>query len=437
MQTLVVIPSLMHKYSFSAPLAWLFSGHLDRVKGVYSVTLNEEIVKQYDRFIVELNWFIELVEFELIVRFIKKHNPKAVILFGGLYSQLKYAEVFANTPVDYFIKGDNELPIRQFLDGVDPRRIPNMVGRDFENEQSYIFQQEEFKDLEFSLDWIPDYARHWEGSAAPDDHLSPNYDELPRYPKYWEKPGEKIAPELRWRVPSRGGRYHLPMLITGRGECQAVHPGCDYCMGAKSQVMRTIYGRPARVMDNDTLVDHLHRLEKKFDKISLFINTPCTYDFRGHRFDLEATIEIDSPNTAQDVARILPAFRKAIVHTAIYQEGLLGKVTRSDIAAYQALEDENHKVYYFAFDEDALASAVPRERRLYAEVIFPAWADWAFYNVRANALKKSREWYFATGQTNLYPLPRQMVMRLTRPVITNLLYALHKLKLVDMKKKLV
>jgi hypothetical protein len=206
MQTLVVIPSLMHKFTFSAPLAWLFSDHIGQVHGVYSYTLTKELVRQYDSFIVELNWFIELYEFELICSFIKQHNPRAKILFGGLYSQLKYREIFAHAPVDYFIKGDNEVPIKQYLDGVDPRDIPNMVGRDFENPLTYIFQQEDYKTLQFNLDWIPDYAKRWPECPEPSDTLEPCYDELPRYPLYWEKPGQKISEQFRWRVPSRGGR---------------------------------------------------------------------------------------------------------------------------------------------------------------------------------------------------------------------------------------
>lgn len=105
MQTLVIIPSLMCKFSFSAPLAWLFSDNIDKVKGIYGFQLNTTIVKQYKSFIVELNWFVELYEFALIVEFIKKHNPDSVIMFGGLYSQIKYKEIFQRYPVDYFIKG--------------------------------------------------------------------------------------------------------------------------------------------------------------------------------------------------------------------------------------------------------------------------------------------------------------------------------------------
>ncbi|HNT73857.1 MAG TPA: hypothetical protein PKH77_02440 [Anaerolineae bacterium] len=439
MQTLVIIPSLMHKYSFSAPLAWMFSDHVAQVRGIYSIDLNKAVVKAYDSFIVELGWFIELVEFDLIVRFIRKHNKKATILFGGLYAQLKYREIFANSPVDYFIKGDNEVPIKHYLDGVDPRAIPNMVGRDFENERRYVFQQEDYKSLEFNLDWFPDYFKYLAGAALPDDEMDLRFDEMPLFPRYLEKPGENLAPERRWRVPPRGGYHYLPMLLTARGECPIAHAGCEYCLGSRKELLCSIYGRRTLIMDNETLIYHLHKIEKKFSRASIVIGNKFDYDFRGHFFDLEVTIEADYFNRPEDIAKILPAFRQAKVHTTLYEDTLTCKKVRdaAEIAAFQALEDENHQVYFLAFGNDAEASAIPKQRQLHAEVILPHWTNYDFYDDRANALRKSREWYFLTGQTNLYPLPRRISTRLIRSIAFRVAYLLNKAKLIDLSKKVL
>jgi hypothetical protein len=437
MQTLVVIPSLMHKYSFSAPLAWLFSDHVDRVKGMYSFALTKDIVKQYSRFIVELNWFIELYEFELIARFIKQHNPRAVILFGGSHSQIKYREIFQHAPVDYFIKGDNEVPLKQFLDGVDPRTIPNMVGRDFENEQTYVFRQSDFQALEFSLAWFPEYEERWQEYPDPDADTDAVFSELPLYPKYWQKPGKDLPLTLQWRIPSKGGRYHLPMLFTARGGCPVAHTGCEYCMGSKTEELASMYKRPPVVMDNETLIHLLKKIEKSFKQVSIYINTDCVYDFTGHHFDLEATIEIDSPSTIDDVGKILPAFRKANLHTALYKEGLVGTDIRTNFEEYRALEDERHKVYFFAYPDDALAHNLPNDRRLYSELILPYWTDWNFYTDRSKAFAKSRSWYMLTGQTNLYPLPRRIGMRIARSLVLPVMYALNKSGIVNLKKQFI
>ena len=141
MKCLIIIPTTMHNYSFSAPLTWMFSKHTDKVTGIYGFELTEELVKSYDFFIIELNWFIELFEFQLLTEYIKKNNKNAKILFGGLYAALKYKEIFPRCDVDYFIQGDNELPIEMLLQDENPAAIPNLVGKNFENQiyESHFF----------------------------------------------------------------------------------------------------------------------------------------------------------------------------------------------------------------------------------------------------------------------------------------------------------
>lgn len=434
MNVLVIIPSLMHKYSFSSPLAWLFSNHIDRVTGCYSFSLTRDIVCRYDFFIVELNWFIELYEFGLIVRFIKKYNPDARILFGGIHSQLKYKEIFQTYDVDYFIKGDNELPIGMFLEGVDPRTIPNMVGRDFENEQTYFFRQGEFTTLEFNLDWFPEFSDRWNEFPEPEKDVPTRFDKLPIMPRYWEPFGSVVPIEYRWRIPPKGGRYHLPMLITGRGACPVVHKGCDYCMGSKTTVMNDLFKRPSLVMENATLIHLLRKIEKKFDKVSIFINTRCSYDFTGHHFNLDATIEFDTYHNLDDVQKVISAFRTARLHMGLYTEGLVGSTVRTDIDAFRRLEDDNHRIYFFAHPDEARTREIPEERRLYAENIFPYWADWKYYTDSRKAILRSRRWYWSTGQVNLYPPPRKIMVKISGFFIRRLLFLLGKSGIVDLKK---
>lgn len=137
----------------------------------------------------------------------------------------------------------------------------------------------------------------------------------------------------------------------------------------------------------------------------------------------------------EDAAKILPAFREARLHTALYAEGDVGTEIREDLEQYDTLEDESHKIYFFAFPEDAANHAIPEHRRLYAELVLPSWTDWNFYNNWENALKRSRDWYFATGQVNFYPIPRQIAMRIIRFVYIRIAYVLHRLKIIDLKKK--
>lgn|GEM_PF-1326291 len=436
-RVLVVIPSLIHKYTFSAPLAWLFGGHADKVRGIYGFDLTPDIVRSHDRFIVELSWFIELYEFHLVVRFIRKYNPGAVILFGGLHAQMVYRDIFRSASVDYFIRGDNELPISLFLDNEDPRRIPNMVGRDFANDITYRFEASAFRDIEFNLDWFPDYAKRWQEFPQPDEDTPVRFDMLPLLPQYWEKPQSELPLALRWRVPPKGGRYHLPMLITCRGACAVAHEGCEYCLGSRCNDFKLMYGRPALVMSNDDVICLLHKIERKFDMVTLFINSANRYDFAGCSFDLDATIEYDGPVTAKNAGNIIHAFRKSVFQTGLSGMGLVGKGLRRDIDAFRSIEDESHHVYFFASPEDATANGIPEEKRLYMENVLPDWTDWKFYSDPRKAFRRSRGWYFMTGQTNLYSTPQKLALMAMRFCFTHAAFVLNRAGVVNLKKLLI
>lgn len=432
MKTLVIIPNLMNKFSFSAPLAWLFSEHVHAIRGIYSYQLDRQIIKKYTSFIVELNWFIELYEFQLIVSFIKKHQPKSRILFGGLYSQLKYKKIFKLCQVDYFIKGDTEKPMKMYLNEVKPECIPNMVGRHFENEQTYVFQKEDLKHVTYNIDWFQEYLRLVHTVSPPSDTIELKYDRLPLYPKYFERENEKIPEEYRWRIPAIGGQYFLPMIITARGCCPIRHPGCETCMGSQSEKLMEIYKRNAIVLDNETLLLYIKDIASKYQNAYIFINSIFDYDFTNHFFDLDVTIEIDSPVISEQLEKIIFAFRKATVHVALYKEGFMGKNISSNVNDIRRLEDEDHKIYFFSFESDS--HTIPSERRLYAELLLPSWTSWNFYMNFRKAYLKSIEWYMITGNVNLYSKPMKCIVILFRKIVFSCLYMLNRMKLIDMKK---
>ncbi|HEX3030037.1 MAG TPA: hypothetical protein VHT34_12210, partial [Clostridia bacterium] len=51
--------------------------------------------------------------------------------------------------------------MKLLLDGKNPCDIPNMVGRDFENETTYYPTKEDLENITYNLDWFPDYFRLW------------------------------------------------------------------------------------------------------------------------------------------------------------------------------------------------------------------------------------------------------------------------------------
>ncbi|BCJ94834.1 hypothetical protein acsn021_24030 [Anaerocolumna cellulosilytica] len=370
MKALVVYPITMHNYSFSAPSCWLFSKNKEKIKGIYSFELNEEYVKEYDFFIVELNWFIQLYEFFLIVDYIKEKNKNASILFGGLYSALKYEEIFKRSDVDYYIQGDNELPIDYLLNDVHIKKIPNLVSRTFRNSVTYKFTEDDFKNLEFNLDWFPSYLKYV-------SRTSDYYMEDKNYLRLYEY----------------NDQYNLPMIITSKGGCTTRHQGCNNCMGSKHNELYNIYHRPPVKMSNDTLMHLLGKIENNFEKASMLIMSEENYDFTGQFYDIDMSVEIDSNMSTDAMIKVLHAFPKCILNVGIYEEGVSGSTIRKDYKQLLKAEDENHRVNYFVYIKDTNIIDIPENRRLYSEDTFPKWAYWDYYNNFDSALRFSRLFY--------------------------------------------
>jgi hypothetical protein len=367
MKSLVVIPSNLLRNTFSAPLSWLLAHHATHVQGIFDHQLTINHVREYPCFIVELNWFTQLHRFLKVVKFIKKHNKEAPILFGGLYAGLKWREIFQMAPVDFFIKGDNELPLRLFLDQENPRKIPNLVGRDFENEQSYIYSLNDFKERDYDLSWFPSY----------------------------QQVVAKLTPIFAQKgYPKRLGPFFInPILFSTKGGCLTAHAGCDYCLGSKHKELRQLFGRGILRLSNEIVINEVKKIEKKFPAFSFYVlSDPAEYDFRGEYFDLHAVIEFDSKASVEDLSRIIPAFKSATVHVALYEEGLTGKSARQNLDKFIELEDASHRLYFYGYRQDANISIIPKERWVYSEVVLPSHTSYDIYTDINLAMQISDYW---------------------------------------------
>ena len=353
MKTLVIIPTNIFDCSFSAPVCWLFSKHTNNTKGIYGFELTKDYVQNYESFILELNWFTELEEFIRIVNFIKLHNKDSKILFAGLYAALKYKEIFKKFDVDYYIKGDNELPIQQYLDGVSPEKIPNFVGKNFENSIDYRFEEKNYLDLEFNLDWFPSYFKY-------NDPMSP---------------------------------FQLPMLHTVKGGCTTIHKECQFCMGSKHKQLMEIYDRKPVVMSNKSLIHQLQKIDEKFDKASLEIMSEFKYDFSNIHFDLDVTIEVDGKISHNQLKNMLHAFKKCSAFLPVYEEGISGEILRNDLDKFLQVEDSNHKIMFYISQKDMQGITIPPDHLIPTEVAYPAWAQWDYYMDFDKALEFSKKFY--------------------------------------------
>ena len=358
-KALVVIPTLMLDASFSAPLAWMFSYHRERVEGIYGFELTIDKARAHERFIVELNWFVELHEFGLLVNFLRTHNPEAEILFGGMYASINPDEIFRRYPVDLFIQGDNEKPIQHYLEGRPPREIPNFQGRGFRNPISYIFAEEDYLDLDLNLDWFPSYFHYRDRS---------NY-------------------------------FLAPHIITAKGGCNAAHAGCEHCMGSQYGRLKEIYGRPPIAMSQRSLFHLLHNAEKRFKEASLYITRADHYDFSGENFNLDVTIEIDSPVSMSQVAAILSAFPKVFLLLPVYTEGIVGRTLEAArYADLIRLEDADHLIRFYVLHNDVAAASIPRDHLIFSEFAYPKTASFSYYaNIEA-AIELSQRFYSTCGR---------------------------------------
>jgi hypothetical protein len=362
----------------------MFSCHLEQVEGIYGFELTAEKARQHERFIVQLNWFIELHEFGLLVNFIRTHNPRAEILFGGMYASICPDEIFRRFPVDLTIQGDNELPIQQYLEGTPVRDIFNFRGRDFANPIGYVFAEEDYLRLDLNLDWFPSY--------------------------------------FRYRDPSN--LFLAPHIVTAKGGCNVVHDGCDYCMGAKHEWLQRIFGRPPITMTPQSLWHLLHNAETRFKEASLYITNANHYDFAGRRFNLDVTIEIDSRVSYNQVQAVLQAFPRVYLLLPVYEEGIAGKrVEPTRYADLIGLEDSNHLLRFYVFRKDTGALNIPRSHIIHSDLAFPKAADWNFYTDFDAATELSQRFYatctrhFANGMPN--------------PEATNPSYYLQNLRFAD------
>ena len=97
----------------------------------------EEMIKrlQCPLFGIDLHWMVHCHGSIEMARLVKKHHPRARVLFGGLSASYFYQDLMAYPEIDYILRGDStEEPLRQLVDclkkGAEPASVPNLVWRD-------------------------------------------------------------------------------------------------------------------------------------------------------------------------------------------------------------------------------------------------------------------------------------------------------------------
>jgi len=321
---LIVIPVTKPSYSlgFSAPMSWIFSDF--KISSSYSFLLSDELIKNYEYFIIELNWITEFYEVTKIIEYIKKINKNNKILIGGLFSTIHYKNLIKYFDIDYFIKGYNEKPMKQFLAGEKISKIENIVTKNFENDTSYILDLNEWNNIKIDLSWNNIYC----------DFLS-NIENLQNF-KYYEY--------IKQDEDLKG--FILPMIITSRGKCFSIHEGCEYCLG-KREIYSPIY------LKNEVL----HNIIKNilYNNITLYFTTPIElYNFKNIYYDKNAFIEIDSFIKDYDKLKdMLYSFKQVACNIPISRNGIMGNKVYSyeELKLISSIQDDKHKIKFIAYDD--------------------------------------------------------------------------------------
>lgn len=349
-KSLIIIPisKILYRYGFSAPLGYMFTNHLSFVHGVFSTELTTSLVSEYNYFIVELNWVTEFWEFKLIVDFIKKVNPKNRILFGGLFAQLHYRKIFQSTDVDYFIRGDNELPLQLFLQGESLNSIPNFVTRKLTKDITYFFPSSELALIDYSIDWFPSY----------NELLSQAKNNKPIINRY-----NNMTTEIYKDQCTRDELFYSFPIIISTKKCTVAHKGCNYCMGSRSFDFQGIAS-----YDDNMLKTILSKIEKKkgaiYQSISLYIlNDILEYDFTGTSFSLEVFIEYDGPMSGpkriEKLKKLLHAFQAGICRIPASSIGLHEKSRDLNYKELiKEVETEQHNLKYLFYESEKETSKI-------------------------------------------------------------------------------
>jgi len=285
----VIVPlsKLQYNISMSLPQQWLYSRLYKKhnIVGAFSnAPYLDKLIGMSDLIVVELNWMAELYEFMEIVNHCKKLNPKAPILFGGLFAGLHYKTIFERSPVDLFIKGDNEYPMELLFNAINQpeqwTNIPNLVTRTYENPQVYHFREENLFDIEYSLEWFQEYK-----SRILNHKFFYGFDEE---------------------------QYKFPFFITAKSGCTCDHRSrCTYCFGSDSSRVMEQYGRPTlewKAMHFNHLYEHIENFDQ-YPDISILDNS-ASFDYENLNYlDKNAYINIDGYVDFKKVKVIMRKFK--------------------------------------------------------------------------------------------------------------------------------
>ena len=206
----------------------------------------EKLIKSLEApvFGIDLHWLLHSHGAIEIGRLVKKHHPKAKLVFGGLSSSYFHRELFNYPEIDYVLRGDTtEEPLRQLMEcikkDIEPTEVPNLSWRDANGEVH-----------ENPMSHVPDdlsevFVNHYDNTIR----SVIRYRDLSNY-----------LPYKRWL------RYPITAVLTCRG---CVH-NCIIC-GGSAAAFRQCYSRERPAFRTPEAVVHDVQRIGRFSNGPIFI----------------------------------------------------------------------------------------------------------------------------------------------------------------------
>ncbi len=115
--------------------------------------------------IMDIHWYLSLNGALELAAYIKEKKTNIIIIAGGLTASLFADILVKNTPIDYIIRGDGEVPTARQVDALindkNIETIPNLVGKhEFVTPWSFKLSQEEINfNKYYDINFFPSFKR--------------------------------------------------------------------------------------------------------------------------------------------------------------------------------------------------------------------------------------------------------------------------------------
>jgi len=237
------------------------------VLGRYAHEVEAEDLRGARVVLLDLHWFLPLAVLRGMIDAMRRVNPEARFVVGGITASFFADATRGHTGADYVVVGDADeaLPtlVAHLLAGDEPPPIPNVYGSAHGPPPRRRTPRAEFDDNDFlTIGWFPSFRHHVEAAHA----------------RHRERAGHELNDNC------------YPILPVTRG-CRRP---CDFCYGA---YQGDVFGPGVRLRTPGSVLRDLARVDADpaLVFVTLVFADSVYFDalagaFAGRRFDLDATL---------------------------------------------------------------------------------------------------------------------------------------------------